>query len=444
MKRPTMTSLLALLFACSSALSQTGCAPSRSANVESTAQRAIDRTLEASASPSTPTAAIPPAARAEEVEAPRAPNELVASGQPRSLANAPASQSPSDRAPSARPSASAPGDAPVRAARGVDGDPAPKQVLASMPNPAHAKAPELWCLDRGPDEVPLLVPRDETLVYEVRLNLGWLGSPNVGKVTMTSQVRPFLPGDAQSEVGEQVTLAGRAQGSYKVYTLDNVISATLLPQAFPRLVHRNVQTGTENRSRELLFGTQEGKQVTVYRGDGHCRGCSDKAHFVSGTWPWSDDVHCKKCRQSEHRVVKAPKTREVPGGAFDMVSAVYLARSLVIDGRERIEFPLIDRNDLWTVQLTRGEEKSIETAAGRFRVVSVVLRTSAPEGLEGSETDKFEGLFGIHGSISIWCEANSGVPIRIDGVVPAGPIDLDATIELHNASGAPNAFEVLH
>ena len=77
-------------------------------------------------------------------------------------------------------------------------------------------------------------------------------------------------------------------------------------------------------------------------------------------------------------------------------------------------------------------------------MVSVVLRTSAPEGLEGSETDKFEGLFGIHGSISIWCEANSGVPIRIDGVVPAGPIDLDATIELHNASGAPNAFEVLH
>ena len=318
------------------------------------------------------------------------------------------------------------------------------QVLASASKPAADALPELWRQDRGAQEVPLLVPRDESLVYDVRLNLGWLGSPSVGTVTMTSQVRPFFSSIAGAGPGEQVQLSGRALGSYKVYTLDNVISAVLLPQDFPRIVHRNVQTGTENRSRELLFGLQDQKQVTQYRGDGHCKGCDDKAHFVSGSWPWSEDVHCKKCRRGEHRVRKAPKTREVPAGSLDMITAVYLARSLVIDGRQRIEFPLVDRNDLWRVQLTRGPSRVLETEAGRFNVVSIEIRTSAPEGLEGSESDKFEGLFGIHGTISIWCEASSGVPIRIDGTVPAGPVDLDATIELRSASGTPSTFTVLH
>ena len=39
-------------------------------------------------------------------------------------------------------------------------------------------------------------------------------------------------------------ISGRAQGSYKVYTLDNTISSALLPQAWPRIVHRNLQTAS--------------------------------------------------------------------------------------------------------------------------------------------------------------------------------------------------------
>jgi hypothetical protein len=204
-----------------------------------------------------------------------------------------------------------------------------------------------------------------------------------------------------------------------------------------------VQTGSENRSREVLLGAVDGKDQSRYRGDMHCKGCKDKAHFVGGTWPWSDSEHCKKCKRAEHRVWKEPRTRDVPAGTFDMLTAVYMARSLVVDGRQRIEFPLIDRNDLWQVQLTRGKTKQIETVAGKFNAVQVELRTGPPEGTATDEATKFEGLFGIHGSISIWMEAASGVPVQIEGAIPAGPIDIDVRIDLHSARGTPSSFTSL-
>lgn len=333
---------------------------------------------------------------------------------------------------------------------------APESVLAQAPTPAAAVLPsagliakpaakptEFLVLDRGEGNVPLMIPRNEQLVFEVHLNLGWLGSPTVGKVTITSGVRPYYSAVPGQPAGEQAQISGRAEGSYSVYTLDNTISSQLLPQLWPRTIHRNVQTGTENRARELMLGVVDGKQVSRYRHDTHCKGCNDKAHFVSGTWPWSKAEHCDKCKLAEHRVWKDPATRAVPEGTLDMVTAVFLARSLVIDGRSRIEFPLIDTDELWQVQLTRGRTKRVETTAGKFNVVEVELRTGPPEGTAPGKAAQFEGLFGIHGAISIWMDAVSGVPVEIEGAVPAGPIDLNVTIELHSFRGTPRAFTAL-
>ncbi|HUR29322.1 MAG TPA: DUF3108 domain-containing protein [Planctomycetota bacterium] len=319
--------------------------------------------------------------------------------------------------------------------------PLPEQLPAAAAAPREQpESGELWTLDRGEGNVPLMIPRHETLVYEVHLNLGWLGSPTVGKVTLQSETRPFYPSTPDESIGEQTTLTGRAEGSYKVYTLDNTISSMLLPQAWPRAVHRNLQTGSESRSRENWLGVVEGKETSRYRSDGHCKGCKNKAHYVSGSWPWSDPEHCKKCKRPDHRTWKDAKFRDVPPGTLDMLTAVYLARSLVIDGRPKVEFPLIDRDDLWQVQLSRGRGRRIETAAGKFDTVEVELRTGPPEGAAPGESTKFEGLFGIHGTISIWMDATSGVPVRIEGAVPAGPVDLDVTIDLRSARGAPRAF----
>lgn len=353
----------------------------------------------------------------------------------------------SNAAPSVPVAAQEPAPA-ASAPRAVDA-PAPRppdrpRETNDEPRPAPASARpddlELLRVARGEGEVPLWIPRDEQLVYEVHINLGWLGSPSVGKVTMSSQVQSFITETGKDGLLEQVLLKGRAEGSYQVYTLDNTISTAILPQDWPRIVHRNVQTGTENRSRETLVGVLSGKPGSRYRGDGHCKGCKEKAHFVSGSWPWSDDAHCKKCRAAEHRVWREPKQREVPAGTLDMLSAVFLARSMVIDGAARVEFPLVDRTDLWRVQLSRGETRRIETSAGTFDAVEIQLATGAKEVVGESETTKFEGLFGIRGKIVIWMEARTGVPVRIEGAVPAGPIDIDVTIELRSARGSPRGF----
>ena len=80
----------------------------------------------------------------------------------------------------------------------VSGSPvksAPAPAAAQVPTPAvavlrNAKKPELWTLDRGEGKLPLLLQRSEKLVFDVHLNLAWLGNPIVGRVTMSSDVHP--------------------------------------------------------------------------------------------------------------------------------------------------------------------------------------------------------------------------------------------------------------
>ena len=109
-----------------------------------------------------------------------------------------------------------------------------------------AEVPELYRIDRGAGELALFFPRNETLVYEVHLDLGWLGNPAVGQVTMTSEVSPFLSAIEGQAPGEQVLLKGHAEGSYQVYTLDNVISSSILIR---RSMYQSTIFGTSVRPR---------------------------------------------------------------------------------------------------------------------------------------------------------------------------------------------------
>ena len=43
------------------------------------------------------------------------------------------------------------------------------------------------------------------------------------------------------------------------------------------------------------------------------------------------------------------QTREIPPGTLDMLSAVYLARTMVREGVENVSFPLVDKQKLWNV-----------------------------------------------------------------------------------------------
>jgi hypothetical protein len=85
----------------------------------------------------------------------------------------------------------------------------------------------------------------------------------------------------------------------------------------------------------------------------------------------------------------------------------------------------------------------LELQAGRFEAIPVLLSTKPwnPPGSDApAAAPEFAGPFGIRGEIQLWVEANSGVPLRIQGSLPAGPINIDIDIRLEQHAGTPAGF----
>jgi hypothetical protein len=158
-------------------------------------------------------------------------------------------------------------------------------------------------------------------------------------------------------------------------------------------------------------------------------------------WAWGDPYHCEKCKRADHRLWRDPTSREVPAESVDMLSAVYVARAMKAVGTKSTEFPLVEKRRLWRVRVQEGATRDIEVPAGEFRCTEMKLETKLEAGelAEG----RFQGLFGIQGTIRIWFEATSGVPVMIAGQLPI-PVplvgDLDIRVELRKAQGAPANF----
>jgi hypothetical protein len=200
----------------------------------------------------------------------------------------------------------------------------------------------------------------------------------------------------------------------------------ILPQEWPRVVHRKTQTGTENRKRELLLGEKDGVHLAAFRKDRHCKGCKLRSHWVKPGWVWQKEHHCKGCDRMEHSVWRDFKENEVPREALDMLSAIQLARTMVAEGEQQLVFLLVDGLDLWEVELRRGGKGRKKVRAGTFDAVKVSLMTRRAD----SEDDEFVGLFGMHGSVKMWFDVKHGFPVLIEGEVPVGPIDFNVSVEL--------------
>jgi hypothetical protein len=310
--------------------------------------------------------------------------------------------------------------------------------------------------ERGEGMLPILVPNGEELTFEVLIDVGFLGDVNVGSVVLSSGVEPYLAGlpVAGQPIGDHAATAKNrelgwvksvATGGYLGYRVQHEIETRLLPQAYPSLFLRETQRGSENRRKEIKIGMRDGKLIADYRSDRHCPGCDNKEHFVESKWLWGKPEHCKKCKLAEHRIWRPVVTHDVPAGTLDMLSAVYLARSLVREGREREEFPLIDEDNIWSVEIKRGSRRKVTTPAGRFDCVQVALGTKLLVGEKGAEKQpqQFQGLFGLQGRIRIWMEVNSGVPVLIEGDLPV-PIPfvdkLNVSVQLKSYRGTTATF----
>jgi hypothetical protein len=295
--------------------------------------------------------------------------------------------------------------------------------------------------DRG-DELGFVIPVDEELDFDVMLDVAVVGETGIGQFRLSAGVEQHRAGLGAAQPGKLSGkkvgwIRGQAMGAALNYELDHTIESRMLPQPWPRVIYRDTQKGSECRKREVMYGEREGKPMSWYRRDGHCGGCNRPEHQLQGLWPFSSEHHCKRCKRGEHRLWRRPTTQEVPASAVDMLSAIYLARALVQDGREQLEFSLLDKDTYWQVTMTRARTRNLETPAGTFRCVEVKLDPQLPaEKKEG----RFRGLFGIHGTLSVWLHEGTGVPVEIGGTIPAGILDVGVALRLSRYRGTPEGF----
>jgi hypothetical protein len=177
------------------------------------------------------------------------------------------------------------------------------------------------------------------------------------------------------------------------------------------------EQSSQTRRREVKLGTKDGKTIASYRGD-------TKTGAPAGIRIW-----------------RPGKERSVPEGTLDMLTAVFQARTLIREKRDSLTFPLVDTDHLWKLCLRRGEEKRTETRAGVFDVVEVILEPQPyPDEVARENQQRFEGVFGIMGSIHLWVEKHTGVAVRIQGDLPIGDvITLGIDVVLDSSRTRPRA-----
>jgi len=287
---------------------------------------------------------------------------------------------------------------------------------------APATLPGPYRFEPGAEVPALLIPRDERLVYHTYIDANII-SAYVGDVTQTctvTQQQPsILAAESAPSAGETASIKLFASGSYLWYELESTLETRILPQEWPRLFYQQVSKSSQTRRREVLLGQKDGKPVSSYRGD------------------------TKKGAPEGTRIWRAAKERTVPEGTLDMLSAVLQARTLIREKLDSMTFPLIDTDRLWKLRLRRGEERRMETKDGVFfDVVEVVLEPEPyPDESLSAKAQRFEGVFGINGSIHLWVEKNTGVAVRIQGDLPIGDvITLGVDVVLDSFSGTPEGF----
>ena len=304
-------------------------------------------------------------------------------------------------------------------------------------------------IDRGPGRLKLVIPASEQLDFDVLLDVALVGDTRVGRFRLTSGVEPYrsglplssgqpiVPLEAAGKSGEPSTgwIRAKAWGHYLGYDLDHNIEMRHLPQAWPEVIYADRQEGSEHRQREMRYGWRDNAPSYWYRSDGHCRGCTRKEHYLSGGL-FSGPKHCKKCKRHEHRIWREPQGGTIPEGGVDMLSAIYLSRTFMREGRSEVSFPLLDKTKYWNLKLQRGKSKAIKTGVGTFRCRDIRFIAQPSE----KSDSKFKGLFGIHGTLHIWLEEKTGIPVLIGGLVPLGPLDIEVKLQLREYSGTPEDF----
>ena len=287
------------------------------------------------------------------------------------------------------------------------------------------------------DEMARLAPatlkQGERLVYEGSLAQGD-NFLHVGHAELRTE----------RDAGVGTILRARARGARLGYILDNRLTTVLDADGLP-ILHRNEQQGTERRHKKIEF-SEGGARFARLK---HCNSsdCENSKHMVDavdfvGFIPWgTKEVHCeeKSCTHRDHYAWQYQKDHKFEGPYFDLLSAVFVARGLDFEvGDKPQTIAVVSDKELWLVDVYAQKAEKLKVKAGEFDALCLVLEPRPAPGSNGKE--RFEGLFGLKGSLRIWVEKTTGRPVLIEGDLPFAFLDFKARIELSKIQELPSAM----
>ena len=243
----------------------------------------------------------------------------------------------------------------------------------------------------------------------------------------------FFVGKVQLSVTETkgsdpaVILKGIAQGGKFGYTAKLVVEAILDHKTCQPRIAKISQTGSENRFKRFIF--QKGE--ILYTKRKHCKDpkCTNPNHMVrkttwSGIIPTGSTlVHCAGCKNQQHYVWKVRYCHKVNSGFLDMLGGLFLSRTCDFTIGSSFVVPLVQDRDRWHLTVKSEKEERVKVKAGTFDCVRISL---VPKNVgDRKSKQRFEGLFGLNGTIRIWVDKETRVPVRILGSIPFGIMDIN-------------------
>ncbi len=244
------------------------------------------------------------------------------------------------------------------------------------------------------------------------------------------------------EKDPRVTIKAVAEGGKFGYSIRAEVSSELdAASGLPR-THVFSQTGSERRFKRTHF---ENGKIICYKTK-HCKdpNCTNPAHMVEegGWFSAPKKVHCPGCKDIKHYYWKVMKEHQVKETFLDMLTALYVARSANFTTGAAFVVPVVQDSNLWNVTVTVGRQEKITLDSGqKYDCVKVVLDPKSAASEE--QKPRFEGLFGINGSINVWMDTKTHLPVKIHGIIPFAFMDLNAEVYLKKivkeAGGKPPA-----
>jgi len=211
----------------------------------------------------------------------------------------------------------------------------------------------------------------------------------------------FPVGDAWFKVNktsyygkEAYQFDARALGHYVIYTLDIRLRSIVDASSLRSRVFRRREVGTEKRDYKIVFD-REAMKATHYRKRGKFATVEEM-----DAAPWE-------------------KRAMFPIGpdVNDILYTLYFARDIGDTVGTKKYYWFVETTCIWKTLVTiSGEEKIHLGRAGTFDALKIMIEPDYSQ--QPEKREEFSGLFGVTGSLEVWVDKKTRIPLIVRGHVP--------------------------